>query len=74
VTRYLSRLGLSAAPQATVAGLTELHRRHLASYDDWRTAMESLGVSLAGVADAELRSLHARMLAAHAEWAGAGAG
>lgn len=31
--------------------------------------MESLGVSLAGVADEELRSLHDRMLAAHAEWA-----
>ncbi len=41
--------------------------RDLASYDDWRAALESLGVSLADVADAELRSLHARMLAAHAE-------
>jgi len=45
--------------------------RDLTSYDDWRTAMASLGVSLAGVADEELRSLHARMLAAHAEWAAA---
>ena len=45
--------------------------RDLASYDDWRTTMVSLGVSLIGVADEELRSLHARMLAAHAEWAAA---
>ena len=45
--------------------------RDLTSYDDWRTAMESLGVSLAGVAGEELRALHARMLAAHAEWAAA---
>lgn len=45
--------------------------RDLTSYDDWRAAMASLGVSLAGVADEELRSLHARMLAAHAEWAAA---
>ena len=43
----------------------------LASYDDWRATLESLRVSLAGVADDELRSLHARMLAAHAEWAAA---
>ena len=40
--------------------------RDLASYDDWRAALRSLGVSLAGAADAELRALHARMLAAHA--------
>jgi hypothetical protein len=39
----------------------------LASYDDWRAALDSLGVSLAGVAGEELRSLHVRMLAAHAE-------
>jgi arylamine N-acetyltransferase len=39
--------------------------RDLASYDDWRTVMESLGVGLADVAGDELRSLHARMLAAH---------
>jgi len=45
--------------------------RDLTSYDDWRMAMESLGVSLAGVADEELRSLHDRMLAAHEEWAAA---
>jgi N-hydroxyarylamine O-acetyltransferase len=41
--------------------------RDLASYDDWRTVMESLGVSVAGVTNEELRSLHARMLATHAE-------
>jgi arylamine N-acetyltransferase len=48
--------------------------RDLASYDDWRAVLGSLGVSLAGVADDELRSLHARMLAAHAERVAAGGG
>lgn len=42
--------------------------RDLAAYDDWRAALESMGVSFARVADDELRSLHARMLAAHEEW------
>jgi hypothetical protein len=42
--------------------------RDLAAYDDWRTALESLGVALAGAADDELRSLHERMVAAHEEW------
>jgi N-hydroxyarylamine O-acetyltransferase len=41
--------------------------RDLSAYGDWRTALESLHVSLAGVTDGELRSLHARMLAAHKE-------
>jgi hypothetical protein len=41
--------------------------RDLASYDAWRAVLDSLGVSLADVADEELRSLHTRMLAAHAE-------
>ena len=41
--------------------------RDLASYEDWRAVMESLGVSLADAAEDELRSLHARMLAAHHE-------
>jgi N-hydroxyarylamine O-acetyltransferase len=41
--------------------------RDLESFDDWRTVMQSLGVSLAGVADDELRPLHARMLTAHEE-------
>ena len=45
--------------------------RDLESYDDWRAALESLGVSLAGVTGDELRSLHARMLAAHEEWVAA---
>ena len=48
--------------------------RDLTAYGDWRAALESLGVSLAGVADEELRSLHARMLGAHQEWAAAGKG
>ncbi|MGH3170322.1 MAG: arylamine N-acetyltransferase family protein [Trebonia sp.] len=45
--------------------------RDLASYGDWRSVLESLGVSLAGAGGGELRSLHARMLAVHAEWAAA---
>ena len=45
--------------------------RDLTSYDDWRAALESLGVSLADVTGDEPRSLHARMLAAHEEWAAA---
>lgn len=45
--------------------------RDLMCYGDWRDALESLGVSLAGVTVDELRSLHARMLAAHEEWAAA---
>ena len=45
--------------------------RDLASYDDWQTVLESMGVSLAGVGHHELRSLHARMLAAHEKWAAA---
>jgi arylamine N-acetyltransferase len=46
--------------------------RDLVFYDDWRAVLESLGVSLAGAGEAELRSLHARMLAGHAERAAAG--
>jgi arylamine N-acetyltransferase len=46
--------------------------RDLASYDDWRTALEFLGVSLAGLVGDDLRSLHARMLAAHEEWLAVG--
>jgi N-hydroxyarylamine O-acetyltransferase len=40
----------------------------LASYDDWRAVLGSMGVSLAGAAGDELRSLHARMLADHEKW------
>ncbi|HSZ38821.1 MAG TPA: arylamine N-acetyltransferase [Trebonia sp.] len=46
--------------------------RDLPDYDEWRAVLQSLGVSLAGAADDELRALHARMAAAHAEWASAG--
>jgi N-hydroxyarylamine O-acetyltransferase len=46
--------------------------RDLASYASWRAALESLGVSLARAAEDELRSLHARMLAAHEEWVASG--
>jgi N-hydroxyarylamine O-acetyltransferase len=48
--------------------------RDLESYDGWRAVLECLGVSLTGVAGDELRSLHARMLAAHAERVAAGRG
>ena len=40
--------------------------RDLAAFGEWRAVLVSLGVSLAGVADGELRSLHARMLAERA--------
>ena len=46
--------------------------RDLTSYDDWRAALTALGVSLTGVTENELRSLHKRMLATHAERAAAG--
>jgi N-hydroxyarylamine O-acetyltransferase len=46
--------------------------RDLASYDEWRETLVILGVSLAGATDSELRTLHARMLAAHTEWVAAG--
>ena len=42
--------------------------RDLTSFDDWRAVLASMDVSLAGVAEKELRSLHARMRAAHEEW------
>jgi N-hydroxyarylamine O-acetyltransferase len=42
--------------------------RDLHRYDDWRATLASLGVSLSGATDDELRALHARMRAAHEEW------
>ena len=42
--------------------------RDLTSYGDWSAVLESLGVSLTNATVDELRSLHARMLAAHEEW------
>jgi N-hydroxyarylamine O-acetyltransferase len=45
--------------------------RDLLSYGDWRAVLGKLGVSLAGVGEGELRSLHDRMLAGHAERAAA---
>lgn len=85
VARYLSRLGLPANLAPTAENLAVLQRRHLdavrsgggaftrdlGSYDDWRAALEYLGVSFAGIAGHETRLLHARMLAAHGEWAAA---
>ena len=41
--------------------------RDLTAFGDWRAALESLRVSLDGVTEDELRSLHRRMLAAHRE-------
>lgn len=46
--------------------------RDLAGYDDWRAALTSLRVSLADVTEDELRALHGRMLALHAERVTAG--
>jgi N-hydroxyarylamine O-acetyltransferase len=45
--------------------------RDLTAFDDWRAALESMRVSLAGVTGDELRALHGRMLAAHEERAAA---
>ena len=42
--------------------------RDLTSYNDWRSVLESLNVSLAGVTPDELRSLHTRMHTAHKQW------
>jgi N-hydroxyarylamine O-acetyltransferase len=42
--------------------------RDLRAYDDWRAALASLGVTLSSATTGELRALHARMRAAHAEW------
>ena len=42
--------------------------RDLTTYGDWRAVLESMGVSLADVAEDELRSLHAAMLADHEKW------
>lgn len=40
--------------------------RDLTGYGDWRDQLAVLGVSLAGVAEGELRALHGRMLDLHA--------
>jgi arylamine N-acetyltransferase len=48
--------------------------RDLAAYDDWRAVLASLRVSLTEAGEAELRSLHARMLAGHEERARAADG
>lgn len=42
--------------------------RDLHAYDDWRAALTALRVSLSGATEDELRTLHARMRAAHEEW------
>ncbi|CAN5618134.1 arylamine N-acetyltransferase [soil metagenome] len=44
----------------------------LTTYDDWRSALETLGVTTADVDPAELRALHERMRAAHQVWDEAG--
>ena len=48
--------------------------RDLRGYDDWRAVLASLGVSLSGATEQELRDLHARMRAGHQEWLAAGGG
>jgi arylamine N-acetyltransferase len=42
--------------------------RDLHRYDDWRAVLASLGVSLSGVTEEEVRDLHARMRAGHEDW------
>lgn len=42
--------------------------RFLTEYADWRAALVSLGVSVTGVGEDDLRGLHARMLGAHEVW------
>lgn len=44
----------------------------LTSYGEWRGALVGLGLSLAGVAEAELRALFDRTLVAHEQWVAAG--
>jgi hypothetical protein len=48
--------------------------RDLHRYDDWRATLASLGVSLSGATEQELRDLHARMRATHEEWLAASDG
>lgn len=57
---------------ATRADADGAHRRDLTSYDAWRDALAAIGLALADVAEADLRDLFARSLAAHEAWVGAG--
>ncbi|MCL2583759.1 MAG: arylamine N-acetyltransferase [Streptosporangiales bacterium] len=41
--------------------------RNLETYEEWRAALTALRVSLAGVSEEELRSLHGRLLAFHSQ-------
>lgn len=47
------------------------HETDLTSYESWRGALESIGVSLDGLEDDALRALFERSLAAHARWVAA---
>jgi arylamine N-acetyltransferase len=42
--------------------------RDLRAYDDWRSVLTGLGLSLAGVDEDALRDLHRRMSLAHDDW------
>ncbi|WP_148614646.1 arylamine N-acetyltransferase family protein [Nocardioides rubriscoriae] len=48
------------------------HQRDLTSYDDWRAALDAIGLVVADVPDDDLRALFDRMLAAHRTWDEAG--
>lgn len=48
------------------------HTTDLTSYDEWRGALVGLGLSLVEVAEADLRALFDRTLAAHEQWVAAG--
>lgn len=72
-TRVLSVLRRDGGGAEMLRGITHQRSgdgafaRDLVSYDDWRAALESLGVGVADTTPDELRSLHSRMLALHQE-------
>ncbi len=48
------------------------HTTDLTTYDDWRAALDAIGLPLADVDEAELRGLFDRMLESHRDWDEAG--
>lgn len=57
---------------ATRVDAAGAHRRDLTTYDEWRGALDAVGLALADVPEAELRDLFDRSLAAHRAWDEAG--
>lgn len=57
--------------RTTVEG-ADRHEAELTTYDAWRGAVESLGLSLAGLDEHELRTLYAAQWAKHQAWDAAG--